>query len=1429
MMPAALRCRAIEVRMPPRRISTLGLLALCCCWLAAAAPASEADVRPVLRHLTIEDGLSQSSVNCIVQDSDGFVWLGTQDGINRYDGNGFRVWKTDADSPLTLSDAYITAMVEDAAGDFWIGSEYSGFGHFDRARWAFDELHAGPRHEPGETGTSYAVLDLALDAAGNVWVATRNHGLLRHDVVDGTVRCWNLANGGLPTDEVTALAFDQGGAIWLGTGSGVLRFDPRAEGRWTPAVSSASAGTPPTARVDEIWADGTGTLWFGTEHGLVSCEPLEGIWTEHGGPPGHGTVGFVSIAGDAAGRIWLASRGLGLLHYTPETGRWRVLEPDLTHPQSLQTAAVACVAVDEAGVVWAGHDLGVSLHDTHAKAFEHHAHRQGDPTSLSHNTVWSIWEQDPGTVWVATQNGVNRLDPRTGVVERIPIGRDRRDGTSTGRMTMVHADSRGRIWLGNSQGALDRYDPDTGRFTHLQQDSTGRHGAPSLTVYDLAETADGRLWFGTLDGVQSFDPRTGEFTAHFRDPDSPFALGGNACKTLEVARDGAVWLGTWGAGVLRVDPRTGRRTHYRHVVTDGASLTSDTIMSLLIDRGGQVWLGTGSGLNRLDPATGAVVRLTERDGLPNNTIYELAEDARGYIWASSNFGLFRVHPQTLAFDHFQARDGCQSNEFNMGAAHFGASGRMYFGGINGLNVFRPEQIVPSRYVPPVVITDVRINNQPIAVGEAVRGRQRLDRPVHRTRMLPLDRHDHVVSLTFSSLHLASPEKNRYSYMLEGFDPDWIDAGSRNHATYTNLPPGRYTFRVRGTNNDGVWNEKGASLDLVVEPPIWRTAWFIALAVIVAIAAINGFIRYRTRLMKVRTQDLERRVTQRTSDLTRANRFLQQEITERRRVEEALRVAKNEAEAATQAKSDFLANMSHEIRTPMNGVLGMTSLLLDGDVRPDQREHLEVVHASASNLLNIINDILDFSKIEAGKLELETIDLSIREIVEEVGEMLAPRASAKGLTLHVVVDHTVPDQLRGDPVRLRQILVNLAGNAVKFTEAGSVVIDVALAPTAPSAAGVSRLRVQVRDTGVGIPADRRDRLFESFSQVDSSMTRQYGGTGLGLSISKQLVDLMGGHIDLHSEVGAGTTFWFEVELERGAPVATAPRREEVVTVGGDESLRMAIGEVLRYLGYEPHAVPGSDDPSQATLLALAELPRCRAVLIVGWADDPARQRVPRKLSAALGTGAPRCLAVCGLGEPLDAAAIADAGFSGWLTYPLRSRRLREALDAPVGAVEPGAPTPPATQSAAAPAAAAADSGDDADASGSGPDLPLLLAEDNPVNQKVASILLRKLGHEVEVVDNGAEAVAALARRRYGLVFMDVQMPVMDGYEAVRRIRAGEDGVLEPRVPVVALTAHAMKGDRQRCLDAGMDDYLAKPIDRAALLAILETYVGVVTPV
>jgi signal transduction histidine kinase/CheY-like chemotaxis protein len=579
-------------------------------------------------------------------------------------------------------------------------------------------------------------------------------------------------------------------------------------------------------------------------------------------------------------------------------------------------------------------------------------------------------------------------------------------------------------------------------------------------------------------------------------------------------------------------------------------------------------------------------------------------------------------------------------------------------------------------------------------------------------------------------------------------------------------------------------------------------------------------RYRMGLLDVKNKVLEQSVLERTEDLTHANRHLQQEISVRKRIEDELREAKDNAEAATRAKSEFLANMSHEIRTPMNGVLGMTSIMLDTELTADQRDYSEMIYASATNLLVIINDILDFSKIEAGKLKLERIEFDPCDVVDRVADMLALKAKNKGLDFHSRIAPNVPRTLRGDPGRLTQILINLTNNAVKFTEEGEVRIQVTLENQRKSWAV---LRFEVTDSGVGIPPDRLERIFGSFTQVDASITRQYGGTGLGLAIVKQLLDLMGGEIGVESIENEGATFWFTVGFPSERSRSNSSRSERILVVHDDPETLLALEEQLAYLGYKGVVV--EPDKSAQRLKAAVEDESPIPVALIGSCEGRGKARATvDRIKQDLGEDAPQFILLCSVGCVVDRQELEKDGLYSYITIPVHHGKLEAMLGEITGQLpDKGVKTAFESQQRVALDVVASDSTDTDDIPGDTKPL-VLLAEDNPINQKVACLMLDKIGYRVDVVTNGHEVMDAVAQVDYAAILMDVQMPEMDGLEASRRIRAEDSPARDPLIPIIALTAHALDQDRERSLAAGMDDHVSKPIDSETIAEILARYIG-----
>lgn len=1046
---------------------------------------------PRFAHIGREDGLPNEAVSSVVQDSRGFLWIGTKGGLCRYDGQNFLVFKKDPFDRDSLPNNLVQTLYMDQDDLLWVGT-YGGVSCFHTV--TFTWRHFG--NESGKAGSlsHNVVTAISRDSRGTVWVGTLD-GLNRLDAATGQfVRYFpdpSLPRETLANKTIRALHSDSKGRLWVGTYDGLHLYDHESDS-FTVFRQYPDSGDPAKATlvmdIDEapdgsLWLAcwGTGMARFDPETASFTTWPLSdkqfyivdmGAWpTVYGGSWGGGLVELDSRTGAAT--ITTAGEGDYALH----------------------SSVIYSLFTDSTGLLWVGSNgTGLYRLDRERKPFDLVAHKAGDAASLAPGEVYTIMEDSASRLWVGTlDGGLSRRDPGDEGFRHYRADSSSRQGISGNIVNALAEDSRGRVWVGTNDG-LSIIDPADESVVNLRGGEGQEGSLRDRTIYALFHDSRDRMWVGYFrQGLDVFDVDGNLLMSSSHEIDNPWSLSDNMVYFIDESRDGSIWVGT-NRGLNRFRAGEHALTRYLYDPDNPGSIASDVVRSMYEDGQGRLWFGTaGGGLAKLDPENGVFSSWFTRDGLPDDTILSIEGDYAGRLWLGTPYGLCVFSPNTGEVTSFDMFDGLQSLSFTQASwpAHDGA---LWFGGSKGLNRIIPGDLSRNIRPPVIQLTSLKVFGHELPP-------DRLAAPV-----LVLESAENSFSAEFAALDFHDPQRNKYRYMLEGFDRDWILAGTRNYLNYTRLPPGRYSLIVQASNNHGFWNTEGYRLPIRVLPhPLASPVAWVAYAVFVILMFLVIFlwVRHETRL--------------RTSE---------RELVQRRLMEEDLTRARDEAERANRAKSEFLANVSHEIRTPINAILGY-SAILEKSLKNDPRgELVSIIERSSRSLLALINDALDLSRIETGRLALHREHFDVRGLVGELVRMFSLRCDEKGIELVSRVDDAVPAIITHDLVRIRQILVNLIGNAVKFTREGRVELVLSLAHTTRD--GPVNLCVEVRDTGPGICEENLAKVFAPFYQ-DPESGALLGGTGLGLSIVERLAHELGGTVTVESIFGAGSTFMARIPL------------------------------------------------------------------------------------------------------------------------------------------------------------------------------------------------------------------------------------------------------------------------------------------------------------
>lgn len=807
----------------------------------------------------IEQGLSQSSVNAILQDSQGFLWFGTQDGLNRYEGYTFTVFRPNEDLPGAISDRWINHILEDKDGYLWVATRQGGLNRFDPATGAFLSF----RHQTSDPGSiaSDQVQALLIDRRGTLWVGTGS-GLDRFDPLSNDFKHYTTSSG-LANNFITALFEDSRGGLWVGTSDGLTRFNLDDSTFNVYKSAPLSTGTLSSNHISAILEDPTGDLWVATDNGLNRLDHYTNRFKryQHNDDAPHSLISNTvnTLYLDQLGGLW-AGTAEGLVYFNARYDYFIHYRHQASNLNSLSADSVLSIYEDNTGVMWVGTlGGGLNKYNRQQDQFTYYRSNPDDPNSLSNGLISQIYADDKGMIWIGTRGGgLNYLNPISGRFDHYHYDPNDPDSLSSNEVYSVMGDPNGDIWVGTNRG-LDRLNPATGKFTHFRTGANEELSISGVPVLALYRDLEGSLWIGTSRGLDQLDPETGTFLHYTPNP----FTSANQVVALEEDSAGRLWVGTFGGGLHRFNQTGEGFTSYFNT-SDPSSLGNNTILSIHQDRRGSLWIGTGgSGLDRYDPVSDSFTHLREKDGLPNNVIYGIEEDDGGTLWLSTNNGLARYNPRLNEIRSFSVSDGLQSNEFNMSAHAISPFGDMYFGGVNGLNAFDPLKITTSEREPTIVLTSVMNEGQPLDA----------DSPPQFIRDITLAWPANEFEFEFASLAYGQPSRNQYAYMLEGFDGDWNYIGTRRSGRYTNLPGGAYTLLLNGTNSDGYWGVEPLRVRVTVIPPFWQTNWFrVLVGGAVAVLVLTGYglrlrsIQGRNRQLAHLVQDRTRMLEKRTLEM-----------------------------------------------------------------------------------------------------------------------------------------------------------------------------------------------------------------------------------------------------------------------------------------------------------------------------------------------------------------------------------------------------------------------------------------------------------------------------------------------------------------------------------------------------------------------------------
>lgn len=1045
-----------------------------------------------------KDGLSQGTINCIIQDKHGYMWFGTQDGLNKFDGTNFTVFKHSNDISNTISDNYISSIIEDKNEDLWIGTRNGGINKYDLETGMLTYyLH---QNDEANSISHNRVSSIVETNDGIIWIGTYGGGLNRfnpktneftkfvYDEDDDT----SISN-----DEINYLLSDSNGdQLWIGTTKGLNKFDIKTEKFTRYSINQNKLNSDD---ILSLWEDDNQRIWIGINGGglCVLNKQTEKFTTYKHNPNNRTSLSnndVITLTGAEDGKIWVGTDGGYLNLFDPSKGKFIFQEVAFPRLKTLYK--------DSAGDLWVGMRGGINIISSFNAMFnQYHTDAYGNPIAPN-GDIHAICVDDKNNIWAGSSvDGLVRIDRNTLEVKTYTYT-GQSHSISNNNITFLFIDSYNTMWIGTNNG-LNQYEKNTDTFVSYLPDSDNPLSISSAKINYLYEDSKNNLWICTDNGLNVMDREKGTFTTLKNNPKDANSLFSNKVSKIIEDDEGIYWIGFLSSGIDRYDAGKNSFTHHQHIEGNTNSLSNDRISQIYNDKIGNLWIATyGGGLDKFDKATKTFTNYNEKHGLANASLYCVLPDKSGNLWMSHNEGISKFDITRKTFKNY-----FEGTEFNGRAFYQTKSGEILLGSIYAVVAFYPEDVVENIRIPPVHVNEFKLFNEILTPYD---GKNILKKVTEETDTMVLSYDQNFFSLGFVSLNFVNSENNQLKYKLENFDSEWNEANEYHHANYTNVPPGNYTFKVKGSNNDLIWNDEGDSIFIAIRYPWWDTLLFKTVAILMSVAILVLMYKLRTRNIKKQKADLEKLVGIRTKEV----RTHEEEIIKQK---ESITKQNTELRALNEEKNKLIQIVSHDLRSPLNQIKGLASIIkaINPTLNQETDDSLTMINDLVERQKNMISKILDTSAIDTNSVNLQLVDLNVHELIKEVRSTMKIVAESKGILIEQLF-YNKDLYIEADKNYLIQILENLISNAIKFSPPNkSILIS--------TDREHDKVIISIKDEGPGISEEDMKRLFEPYTKLSAQPTANEDSSGLGLSIAKKYMDHMQGKIWCQSKEGKGANF------------------------------------------------------------------------------------------------------------------------------------------------------------------------------------------------------------------------------------------------------------------------------------------------------------------